>query len=163
MANDIARVAAWLQPKEILLDIEVPDREQALHVAATAIARSNALDPAPIYRALLRREQAHSTALGDGFAVPHARIAGIATSTTVYMRTSHGLAFHAPDGKPVTDLLAIMVPPDGANDDHLKLLALVARLFSDRGFRKQLHQSPDVDTAARTFRQSISELKASPR
>src|SRR5450631_504492 len=76
--------------------------------------------------------QTGSTALGAGFAIPHARINGIARPLTLFMRTRLPVAFDAPDGKPVSDLLAIMVPADGAKEDHLQLLALVARLFSAR-------------------------------
>src|SRR5450631_679026 len=96
--------------------------------------------------------QTGSTALGAGFAIPHARINGIARPLTLFMRTRLPVAFDAPDGKPVSDLLAIMVPADGAKEDHLQLLALVARLFSDHGFRTQLDSAPDTTTAAGVFR-----------
>jgi PTS system nitrogen regulatory IIA component len=135
MTNDIAQIATWLQPQDILFDADVRDRPHALEVVAAAICRARGLEPAPVFRALWRREQAGSTALGEGFAIPHARIGGIARPITLFIRTRHAIAFDAPDGKPVSQLLAIMVPEDGARDDHLQLLALVARLFSDRRFR----------------------------
>ena len=72
------------------------------------------------------------------------------------MRTKSAIAFDAPDGEPVSDLLVIMVPADGAKDDHLQLLALVARLFSDRGFRAQLDSAPDAMAAAGAFRDGIA-------
>jgi nitrogen PTS system EIIA component len=127
---------------------------------AATIGGSHGLDPAPIFRALWRREQAESTALGDGFAIPHARISGIARPLTLFMRTKLGIAFGAPDGKPVSDLLAIMVPADGAKDDHLQLLALVARLFSDRGFRIKLDSAPNATATADTFRAGVAQVTA---
>jgi nitrogen PTS system EIIA component len=160
MANDLMRIAAWLQPQEILLDVDVRDRSHALEVVAAAIGSAHGLDPAPVLRALLRREQAGSTALGEGFAIPHARIDGIARPLTLFMRTKLAIAFNAPDGKPVSRLLVIMVPTDGSKDDHLQLLALVAQLLSNRGFREQLDSAPDAPAAATAFEAGIARLTA---
>ncbi len=143
-----------------MLDIDVRDRLHALKVVAAAIGREHGLDPAPIFRALWRREQAASTALGEGFAIPHARIGGIARPLTLFMRMKLAIAFDAPDRQPVSQLLAIMVPADGAKDDHLQLLALVARLFSDRGFRRRLDSAPDATAAAVAFSAGIAQVSA---
>ena len=158
MSKDIAQIAAWLQPQEILFDVDVRDRPHALEVAAAAICRARGLDPAPVVRALWRREQAGTTAHGDGFAIPHACLGGLAQPTTLFIRTRRAIAFHAPDGKPVSQLLAILVPEEGARDDHLQLLALVARLFSDSGFRAQLDMASDAGATADAFRAGIARV-----
>ena len=162
MANDMTQIATWVQPQDILLGADVSDRQKALELVAQVIGRRHDLDPAPIFRALWRREQAASTALGNGFAIPHARISGISRPLTMFLRLKLAIAFDAPDGKPVADLLVIMVPADGANDDHLQLLALVARLFSDASFRAQLDSAPDPDAAADVFRIAIAQATAAP-
>jgi PTS system nitrogen regulatory IIA component len=158
MSIDMPDIAAWLEPQEILLDVAVRDRFDAVDVLASAIARKHHLESAPIARALWRREQAGSTALGDGFAIPHARIEGISRPLTIFMRTSLRIEFNAPDGKPVADLLGILVPHEGPRDHHLQLLALVAQLFSNREFRRQLDGAPDVATARSLFRTGIGRL-----
>lgn len=158
MTNDIMRIATWLQPRDILFDIDVRDRSHALQVVAAAICSAHGLAPAPVFRALWRREQAGSTGLGDGFAIPHARMGGIVQPITLFMHTRNAIAFDAPDGRPVSQLLVLMVPEDGATDDHLQLLALVARLFSDRRFRTQLDRAPDATAAADAFRSGIARL-----
>ena len=160
MANDTMRIATWLQPQEILLGVDVRDRTHALEVLGAEIGREHGLESGAIFRALWRREQAASTGLGEGFAIPHARIVGIARPLTLFMRTKVAIAFDAPDRKPVSQLLAIMVPVDGAKDDHLQLLALVSQLFSDRAFRKQLDSAPDAVVAADAFRAGIARLTA---
>jgi PTS system nitrogen regulatory IIA component len=149
-----------LQPQDILLDADVRNRQNAVEVAAAAISRAHGLDPVPIFRALWRREQVGSTALGEGFAILHARIGGIARPITLFMRTKVAIEFDAPDGKPVSQLLVIMVPVDGAKEDHLELLALVARLFSDRGFRTQLDSVTDATAVADAFRAGIAKVTA---
>jgi PTS system nitrogen regulatory IIA component len=158
MANDTARIAKWLQPQHILLDIDARDDVHVLEVAAAAIGEAQQLDPAPIFSALWRREQARSTGLGDGFAIPHARISGIASPITLFMRTKPGIEFHASDGEPVSQLLVIMVPADGAKQDHLDLLALVAQLFSSHEFRTRLTRAADTTAAAEVFRVGVAEI-----
>lgn len=143
----------WLQPQDIVLDVDVWDRRRALELAAARIGRGNGLNPAPILRALWRREQVGSTAVGQGVAIPHARIAGIARPLTLFMRPKMAMEFDAPDGKPVSSLLVIMVPADGATDDHLQLLALVAQAFSDPSFRARLAAASDAKEVAAIFDQ----------
>jgi len=155
MGNAQLAIAVWIQPENILLDVDVRDRHHALALIAEAIGRTHGLEPAPIARALERREQAGSTALGDGFAIPHARIGGLDGPLTLFMRTRTGIAFDAPDGKLVSDLLAIMAPTDGDKQDHLQLLALISRLFSDQGFRALLDKAADAATAAGLFRAGV--------
>ncbi len=162
MENDTTRIAAWLQPEDILLDVDVRDRSHALEVVAAAIGSAHGLDPGPVFRALSRREQAGSTALGEGFAIPHARIDGIPRPLTLFVRTKLPIPFNAPDGKPVSRLLAIMVPNDGAKQDHLQLLALVAKLLSDPGFRAQLDDAPDKTAAAAAFEAGVAHVTAAP-
>jgi PTS system nitrogen regulatory IIA component len=51
--------------------------------------------------------------------------------------------FDAPDGRPVNMLFVLLVP-EQANETHLQLLAELAQMFSDRGFRDALQSAPDA-------------------
>ena len=159
MQRDLTRVARWLQPEEILIDLPVRDATHALEVVAQAISARHDLDPGPVFRALSRREQAGSTGLGGGLAIPHAKIAGIERPLTLLLRTRDPIAFKAPDGDPVSLMLAILVPQDGDRDDHLQLLALVAELFSKPLFRAQLDTGTDAAAIAEAFRAGVSQLR----
>jgi nitrogen PTS system EIIA component len=160
---DPKQFAEWLQPQEIILDLPARDREHVLEAAAHAIGRTHGLQSTPIFDALWRREQAGSTALGEGFAIPHARIVGIARPLTLYLRTKPPVPFEASDGKPVSDLLVILVPSHGFRDDHLQLLALVARLFSDKRFRRQIHEASDKTVVSNAFRSGIERAIGAQR
>lgn len=159
MQQDLTRVAHWLQPEEILIDVQLRDSAHALEVMADAISARHGLDPGPVFRALSRREQAGSTALGGGFAIPHARISGIEQPLTLLLRAQHAIPFKAPDGDPVSLMLAILVPSEGDRNDHLQLLGLVAELFSEPRFRAQLDSGTDAVAIAATFRSGVSRLR----
>ena len=161
MKPAIKRIASWLQPEGILIDVPLRHSTHALEAIADAIGVHHGLDPGPVFRALSRREQAGSTGLGGGFAIPHARISGIERPITLLMRARHPIPFKAADGDPVSLLLAILVPQHGDANDHLQLLALVAELFSKPRFRAQIDTGTDPAAIAETFRAGVSELQGS--
>jgi PTS system nitrogen regulatory IIA component len=142
-----------LRPQHVELDVDVPDVKRVLERAAEAICRERGLDPAPVFRALWRREQIGSTAIGHGVALPHARIPGIAEPLMLFMRPKYAVDFDAPDGRLVTRIWVILVPADGSADDHLKLLAAVAEACSDEGLRAQLDAATTAEEAARALRE----------
>ena len=160
MSNELKEVAAWLQPEEIHLDANLRDCDDALDFIAQAIGTRHGLDPDPIFRALVRREQAGSTALGGGFAMPHASIPGIERPLTLLVRTREPIPYKASDQAPVSLLLAILVPERGDRNVHLKLLALVAELMSQPGFRSRLDLATEPVGAAKAFRDGLSALQA---
>jgi len=141
----------WSLPDEIVLDLNVPNRWEALRAISAMIERSRGLSAPLTFRALWRREQAASTALGRGFALPHARVEGIIKPVTVYVRTRRPIAFAAPDHRAVAELLVILVPNDADNAKHLRLLALVAEMFSEYGFRTRLLRARDESSVRSTF------------
>jgi len=152
------RMAVWMQPEQIHLDVPLRDVRHALEYIADVTGMSHGLEAGPIFRALSRREQAGSTALGGGFAIPHARISGIDRPLTVLVRARPGIDFHAPDHVPVTLLLAILVPSHGNPDDHLELLALIAELFSRPDFRAQMNCESNAAAVARSIRLATDAL-----
>ena len=146
----------WLCPQEIELDLDVRSRWEGLRAVSALIERSQRLSAPPVFRALWRREEAGSTAVGNGFAIPHARIKGIAEPVTVYVRLKAPVDFAAPDGKRVSELFVILIPADGANEEYLQLLALVAEVFSDTDFRARLAAASDTQEVRSAFSQWIS-------
>lgn len=145
------RIASWLEPQKIVLDADLRDRRHALESAAAIIGQMHGLDSEPIFRALWRRELVGSTAIGFGVAIPHARIGGIERPMTLFIRPKWAIDFDAPDGKPVTSILVILVPSDGDTDDHLQLLALVAQMFSDGAFRNRVAAAMEAAEARGAF------------
>lgn len=158
VAADLARVAGWLQPQLVLVDADPRTVDDALRIAADAIGPAHGIDPALIFDALRRREQAASTALGAGFAIPHARLPGIERPVTAFVRLRRPIAFGATDGLPVSYLLVIVVPRDGADVDHLRMLSLIAELFSQRTFRKRIGAATDTSAAQSAFAEGIATL-----
>jgi len=135
-------IAAILTPADVFLGLEAATKERAFEHIARFIALRHGLSAASVQASLVERERIGSTGLGFGIAIPHARIKGLSRPIATFVRTKIPLAFGAPDDKPVSDMLVLLVPQE-VTDAHLQLLATAAQMFSDRGFRENLRGSAD--------------------
>jgi len=156
--EDDPHLARWLRPEKILFGVDARDTAALFDVAAQEIAKIHGLDAGPVLRALTRREQAESTALGHRFAIPHARIPGIEEPVTLLIRLARGIDFQAPDQVAV-DLFLFILVPLGDPHAHLQLLAAMAQLFSDKAFRSTLDAAPDAGRAAQALEAGIARFE----
>lgn len=132
-------LGAYLQVEDVLLGLTIVSKQQLFDAVARHVQSVGGLSAEDVSSGLMRREQAASTALGLGVAVPHARVKGLARIRVLYVRPAVGMAFDAPDAHPVCDIVILLVP-DPASQQHLDVLALVVSLFSDAAFRAALHE-----------------------
>ena len=116
-----------------------------------AAVRSGADDEAPpavsdmdILDALISRERLGSTALGHGIALPHSRMRDLVEPLAALVTLKDGVDFESGDGEPVDVVLGLLVP-EHCNDEHLKILATLAKRFSDDALRETLRGCGDGD------------------
>ena len=80
--------------------------------------------------------------LGEGCAVPHARVPGLGRTLAAFLRLRRGVDFDAPDHEPV-DLVFGLLVPDESTDEHLRVLAAIARLLSDEAVRSSIRSTEE--------------------
>ena len=100
------------------------------------------LDGDMAFQALQDRETLGSTGVGDGVALPHARLPGLDRVQGFFIRLDKGLDFDAVDRKPVDIVFALFAPED-AGVAHLKALALVSRTLREAALREKLRANSD--------------------
>jgi nitrogen PTS system EIIA component len=135
-----------LAPDGVRLDLDVSNKSQLLEQVAVLLAAQHGLPKTLILDSLTAREQLGSTGVGHGVAIPHARMNQCAAPAAAFVRTRAAIPFDAPDGKPVSVFLGLIVPSK-ANERHLQLLATAAGMLSDRTFRDQLRTCTDPSAA----------------
>jgi PTS system nitrogen regulatory IIA component len=86
---------------------------------------------------LWERERLGSTAIGDGIAIPHAKLPGLRSVLAAFGRHRRGVDFQSLDGNP-TKIFFLLVAPEDSVGQHLKALARVSRLLKDASFRARL-------------------------
>jgi PTS system nitrogen regulatory IIA component len=156
MMEPKARLARLLARENVLLDVDAASKKRVLEKAAAFFAQRQGFDAATVLEALSKRERLGSTALGQGVAIPHARLAGVEHTCAAYMRLKDAIAFGAPDGKPVSEFLVLLMP-ERAGATHLFLLAEIAHFFADREFRNRLDEARTPEAVHEVFAQGSTE------
>lgn len=95
--------------------------------------------------ALLERENLGPTGVGNGIALPHARIEGLNEICGAFVRLDKPIDFGSVDRQGV-DLIFALFAPASAGADHLKALALVSRTMRDRDLCAKLRANSEPAT-----------------
>ena len=134
-------ISDLLSPELIRCDVHTSSKKRLLELISEELARaSDESSQREIYESLIARERLGSTGLGNGVAIPHGRVKSAQHVAASFFRLSKPLPFDAVDGKPVDLLFALAVPED-CGEDHLKLLAHIAELFSDDELLEELRSA----------------------
>lgn len=140
-----------LQETNILLDIKARNKENALKELTAAIHRDcPQVDADTLYRLVLEREQIGSTGVGNGVAIPHARVENLSNLQLCFARIHEGLGFDAIDNQPVYFIVMILSPTDQP-EEYLKALGTVSRNLKKSKVRRQLRLAADAEAIAAIF------------
>jgi PTS system nitrogen regulatory IIA component len=124
-------ISDFLTPDRIILDLRPRDKSHLLAEVARLFARSVPALPADaVASALLAREQLGSTGLGNGFALPHARIDGATHYLGMFLRLARPIDFQAIDAQPVRLVFVLLLPAESAIP-HVAALAAISRRLRD--------------------------------
>lgn len=94
---------------------------------ATLASEGLNLDRSAILDSISERESLGSTGFGQGVAIPHGKVDGLASIYCLFVRLAEPVRYKAIDGGPV-DLVFLLLSPPDAGAEHLKALAAVSRL-----------------------------------
>lgn len=97
-----------------------------------------------------------STALGHGVAIPHGRIPKLEDTHIAVLRLVTPIAFDAPDGENVRLLVCLLVP-ESATQEHLDLLALIAKKLSNEETRRKLFNVETTEEVLSILSESENE------
>src|ERR1700739_2818171 len=131
-----------LAPEAVIGSLRVNSKKQALQELSERAAKVSGLSAREIFDALLQRERLGSTGVGDGGAIPHGKLVKCEQIFGVFARLERPIDFDAPDGLPV-DLIFMLIAPESAGADHLKALAMSARLLRNPSIAAQLRGTRD--------------------
>jgi len=125
-------IESVLSPERTRIDFAGGSSKKALeNVADFIAAKIPGIDARELFYRLVGRERKGSTGLGNGIAIPHCRIANCPGAYGALLRLAEPVDFADPGGAPV-DLLFVLLVPEENNEEHLQVLAMLARLFDNR-------------------------------
>ena len=147
------RIDDFLAEETVLPALEGRTKDDVIEELAEAVSKHHPeIDHWRLVGALQDRERLNSTALGEGVAIPHGRLAGVKRVVAAFGRSPQGVDFNSLDGKP-THLFFLLVAPEDSAGAHLKALARISRLLKDEAFRTRLMQAGDAASLYRVIRE----------
>jgi PTS system nitrogen regulatory IIA component len=142
----------------VILDVDSQDKPAVLERLARAVAGAETgVDADRLLQVLIERENLQSTGIGDGVAIPHGKLPGLARLLAGFARSPRGVDFQSIDGQP-TYLFFLLVVPEHSGGMHLKALARISRFFRDAGFRKALMEAETRDDVLRAIEEEDAKF-----
>ena len=136
-------LAGLLAPEDVVLGLRAADKAQLLQDLARRTGPRLGIEVASIADAVLAREQLGSTGLGKGFALPHARVAGLDRRFGMFVRLARPIDFQAIDERPV-DLVFLLLIPLDAESEHIAALAAISRRMRDNAMLERARKTEDA-------------------
>ncbi|WP_285242049.1 fructose-specific PTS transporter subunit EIIC [Pseudarthrobacter sp. fls2-241-R2A-127] len=109
------------------------------HLASKVAATGRASEVEGLFADAFAREQKTATGIPGGIAIPHCRSAAVTVPTLAMARLNPKVDFGAKDGP--ADLVFFIAAPDGADQEHLKLLSKLARSLIKKDFTAALRNA----------------------
>lgn len=133
-------------------------KKRVLQEMSQLAAATYGLDENIAFDALQERESLGPTGVGEGVAIPHARVDGLDKVVGIFYRMEKPIDYDSVDRQQVDLIFALFAPMD-SGVDHLKALALVSRSLRNPSVRAKLRSNQD-ETALFAILTEIATPKA---
>ncbi|MFV0238615.1 MAG: fructose-specific PTS transporter subunit EIIC [Lacrimispora sphenoides] len=132
------KISDLLKKESIELGVKVTTKEEAIdRLVGLMEAGGRLKDQAGYKEGILAREALGSTAVGDGIAIPHAKVAAVKEPGLSAIVVPEGVDYEAFDGS-LAHLIFMIAAPEGEADVHLEALSRLSTLLMDPDFKSDL-------------------------
>ena len=94
-------------------------------------------DIAQFKEAIHNRESQSTTGIGEGIAIPHAKVAAVKSPAIAFGKSKEGVDYQSLDGQPA-HLFFMIAAPEGGAQTHLDALAKLSGILMDDKVRESL-------------------------
>ena len=138
------KIKELLVPNAVKIDLKVTSKKQALQELAKMAKALTGLEEREILNVLIERERLGTTGVGEGVAIPHAKLEGVDRLCAVFARLESPIDFDSVDHEFV-DLIFMLLAPLSPEHTHLKALAKISRLLRDKSMCAKLRGGTSTD------------------
>ena len=138
-------IGDFLSNRDVLIGVSAGDKARLLRQLSLHAANELGLDPNKISEAIAKREALGSTGVGNGVALPHARVSNLKEPYGLLAQLKHSIDFEAVDDQPV-DIVFMLLIPEAADSAQLNALACIARKLRDPGALREVRQAVDRES-----------------
>jgi fructose-specific phosphotransferase system IIA component len=145
------RLFDYMDQKLIFLDLQAHSKEEAITEIVRRMKESRVIqDESYLLEEIFSRESRGGTSLGNGVAIPHARVKFMDKIVIAMARLSTGVSFCPEDRQPVRIVFVLITPQDKLNE-YLKVLAGLSKYLKDKKLLKRIFTVDSVQSAWELF------------
>lgn len=139
------KITELLKKESIMLNASVSSKDDAINTLVELMDKGGHLSSKEDYKkGILAREASGTTGIGDGIAIPHAKVSAVKNPGLASMTVPSGVDYEALDGEVSNLFFMIAAPAEGA-DLHIEVLQRLSMLLMDEDFRKNLMNSKTAE------------------
>jgi len=150
-------ICQLLSPDATLICTQISSKKKVLEKISEIIAKTTDATEKTIFESLIAREKLGTTALGNGVAIPHGRVANCDKVTAVFLLLESAIDYDAPDKQAVDIIFAIIVP-DEAHEEHLRHLAFIAEILSQQKILTKIRHAHSDEALFEILESSAAHL-----
>lgn len=152
-------MSSLLKPEAVRVLSSASSKKRLLQELGETAGSVYGVDSVLAIRALQERESLGPTGVGNGVALPHARVEGLEKVVGVFVLLERPIEFDSVDKLPVDLAFALFAPSD-AGVEHLKALAKVSRALRDPGRCAKLRSNKNASTLYTIITEDLSQQVA---
>lgn len=151
-------LSTFFSEADIVIEQTVPSMYNLVTSLVGRLAQNHfpGTGPEPIVDAVLRRERMAPTIIGDGVALPHARIEGIDRPYLALGIYPAGVP--TPESEKPTHLVFLLLVPESQPARYLQILRALSNLLSEPGAVERLTDARDAEEVMHFLRRSEMKL-----
>ena len=135
-------LAKLLTPAAVRVLGQMTSKKRLFQELGEIASQAYGISGAQAFDGLQERESLGPTGVGNGIALPHARLEGLTSIVGLFVRLEKPLEYDSVDRQPI-DLAFCLLAPKDSGVDHLKALALVSRTMRDAAVCAKLRANSD--------------------
>jgi mannitol/fructose-specific phosphotransferase system IIA component (Ntr-type) len=149
-------ILEFFHKTNVIPEIKATDRNSVLlEICYKVVEQESISDSEALYARVLNREGGMGTAMEEGIAIPHARIPLLMKPIVVFGRSSRGIEWNSPDGKPTNFVFLVLTPKE--NDwVQIQILGIIARVMAKEETREAIMQAESSDDLWNILEQAFS-------
>ncbi len=139
-------------------NIKAEDPFNAIKTMSKTLKEKIYIDSDNASALVIEREKLMSTGIGQGIAIPNAKLSGITKPVIVVARSEDGIDFNSIDGKPAKMIFMILTPLQD-HQSQIQILADISSIFQDKDTRERIFKSKSYNEFIALIKPVYSKLK----
>ena len=132
------RITELLTKETIAMDLTATDKNGVIDELVNQLNIAGKLNNVTAFKeAIHNREAQSTTGIGEGIAIPHAKVAAVNAPAIAFGKSKAGVDYQSLDMQP-THLFFMIAAPEGGAQTHLDALAKLSGILMDEQVRARL-------------------------